>query len=55
MTSEDFEVRSGHLEGYKYLKSVSLIEPVILILNMTYLHGKNFLVIFEVTVDLGGL
>ena len=48
------EVRCGHLEDLKCLKSVSLIELIILIPNMIYLHGKNLWVIFEVTGDLGG-
>ena len=48
------KVRCGHLEGLKCLKSVTIIEPIILIPNMTYLHGKNLWVIFEVTGDLRG-
>ena len=36
------------------LKILKIIESLILIPNMTYLHGKNMWVIFEVTGDLGG-
>ena len=49
VTSEDIEVRCGDP------KSVSLIDLVILIPNMTYLHDKNWWAIFKVTGDLWGL
>ena len=39
------------LWGWKCLKSISLIEPIILIPNMTCLHGQNLWFIFEVTGD----
>ena len=54
VTSEDLEVRCGHKGGWKCITSVCLIEPVILIPNMTYFHDQNLWFIFEVTGDLGG-
>ena len=52
LTSEDIEVKCSHLEVRKCLRSISLVEPIILIPNMTYLHGQNVWVNFEVTGDL---
>ena len=52
VTSEDLEVSWYYVGWQKWLRSISLIEPIILIPNMTKLHGQNLWLIFEVTGDL---
>ena len=52
VTSEDWEVGCVHLEVWKCRRSISLVEPIILTPNITYLYDQNFWVIFEVTGDL---